>query len=123
MVASKARRRRDEQLQRFIEHLGQFIEVQRALLFGSYAYGEPGEWSDIDLVIISPDFDGQDMLDRLRFLYQKAWEADTNWIEPLGYTREELESASTLSLLGEVRERGIVVYDSRGTIEKFGVVE
>jgi hypothetical protein len=104
--------KRDEQIQRFIEHLQRYITVQEAILFGSHAYGEPHEWSDIDLVIISPDFMGQPMIDRLQFLYWATWEAGANWIEPLGYTPEEFESASPLSLLGEVRERGIVVYDT-----------
>jgi hypothetical protein len=95
---------------KFIEHLQHYIEVEQAILFGSHAYGEPHEWSDVDLAIISPDFVGQPMMDRLQFLYWAAWEAGTNWIEPLGYTLEELESASSLSLPGEIRERGIVVY-------------
>lgn len=109
MVSSQTQR--DEQIRRLIDRLQQYIEVEKAILFGSYAYGKPHEWSDIDLVIISPDFAGQPMLDRLQFLYRVAWEVGTNWIEPLGYTLEELESASSLSLLGEIHERGIVVYD------------
>ncbi len=122
MVSDTARR--NEQLQRFIGYLRQFIDVHQVVLFGSYAYGEPGEWSDIDLVIISPDFDDQGILDRLRFLYQKAWEAGANWVEPLGYTHEEFERASTLSLLGEVRERGIVVYDAQEVAEdRFAAAE
>ena len=112
--------KRDEQIRRFIEHLQRHIAVREAILFGSHAYGEPHEWSDIDLVIISPDFMGQSMIDRLQFLYWATWEAGTTWIEPLGYTPEEFESASHLSLLGEVRERGIVVYDresGKGEVE------
>jgi len=110
MVSDQAKR--DEQIRRFIEHLQRHIAVHEAILFGSYAYGEPHEWSDIDLVIISPDFVGQSMIDRLQFLYWATWEAGTTWIEPLGYTPEEFESASPLSLLGEVRERGITVYEA-----------
>lgn len=109
MVSDQAQR--NEQIQRFIDHLQRHIAVQEAILFGSHAYGEPHDWSDIDLVIISPDFAEQPMIDRLQFLYWATWEAGTNWIEPLGYTPEEFESANPLSLLGEVRERGIVVYN------------
>jgi hypothetical protein len=32
-------------------------------------------------------------------------------IETLGHTPEEFEEASDLSLLGEVREQGVVVYE------------
>jgi len=109
MVSDQAKR--DEQIRRFIDHLQRHIAVQEAILFGSHAYGEPHEWSDIDLVIISPDFVGQPMIDRLQFLYWAAWKAGTNWIEPLGYTPEEFKSASPLSLLGEIRERGVIIYE------------
>lgn len=102
---------RDEQIRKFIEHLRSRIVVQRVVLFGSHAYGDPHEWSDLDLVVISPDFAGQPLIERLQFLYWATWEAGTNWIEPLGYTPEEYQSAGDLSLLGEVRERGIVVYE------------
>lgn len=117
--------RRDEQIRRYIDHLDQYINVQKAILFGSHAYGIPHEWSDIDLVIISPDFEGQLMINRLHFLYRAAWEARANWIEPLGYTQEELESASSLSLLGEVQEWGVVVYskESGGKREELIVTE
>jgi predicted nucleotidyltransferase len=112
MVFDQAQR--NEQIQKFINHLQRYIAVQEAILFGSHAYGEPHEWSDIDLVIISPNFAEQSLIDRLQFLYWATWEAGTIWIEPLGYTSEEFESASSLSLLGEVRERGIVVYEKDG---------
>ena len=115
MVSDEAER--NEQIWSFIDHLQRHIVVQEALLFGSHAYGEPHAWSDIDLVIISRDFAGRSIMDRLQFLYWATWEAGTNWIEPLGYTPEEFESASPLSLLGEVRERGIVVYEANGGCE------
>ena len=97
---------------KFVDYLQRHIIVQKAILFGSHAYGEPHEWSDIDVAIISPDFAGQPMMERLQFLYRAAWEAGTSWIEPLGYTLEELESASPLSIPGEIRERGVVVYEA-----------
>jgi predicted nucleotidyltransferase len=40
------------------------ISVEQAFLFGSYARGTSTEWSDIDLAIISPDFEGDRFKDR-----------------------------------------------------------
>jgi len=40
-----------------------------------------------------------------------AWQAGVGDIEALRLTPEEFETASDLSLLGEVREKGILVYD------------
>lgn len=34
------------------------IKIERAILFGSYAKGDAGKWSDIDIAIVSPDFSG-----------------------------------------------------------------
>lgn len=107
-----------QQMQSFVAHLQHHIPVQEAIPFRSHAYGEPHEWSDIDLVIISPDLMGQSMIDRSQFLYWATWEAGTTWIEPLGYTPEELRSASPLILLGEVREKGITVYEENGGYER-----
>ncbi len=34
------------------------INVERAVLFGSCVKGQAGEWSDIDIAVVSPDFSG-----------------------------------------------------------------
>lgn len=95
----------DERIQSFAADLQHHIAVQEAILFRSHAYGEPHEWSDIDLVIISPDFMGRSMIDRSQFLYWATWEAGTTWIEPLGYTPEELRSGSPLILWARSERR------------------
>jgi len=41
-----------------------------------------------------------------------AWQAGVGDIEALGLTPAEFEAVSDLSVLGEARERGIVVYDA-----------
>ena len=41
------------------------VPVLCGVLFGSHAYGQPDNWSDIDVVIVSPAFDqGQPRNDR-----------------------------------------------------------
>jgi len=91
--------------------LRESIPVHKAILYGSYAYGTPRGGSDIDLVVLSPAFGTMPYLKRLEYLALAAWHAQAGDIEAIGYTPEEYETASSLSLLGEVRERGIVVYD------------
>ena len=34
------------------------FQIQDAILFGSYASGEANEWSDIDLALVSNEFEG-----------------------------------------------------------------
>ncbi len=81
------------------------------MLYGSYAYGTPCSRSDIDLVVLSSDFAQMDRRHCQEQLAIWAWQAGVGDIEALGSTPEEFKAASDLSLLGEVREKGIVVYD------------
>ena len=96
----------------YLAFVGQHVRVERAFLYGSYAYGVPRSRSDVDLVVLSPDFAQMDRRRRQEQLAIWAWQAGVGDIEALGLTPGEFETASDLSLMGEVRERGIVVYDA-----------
>jgi predicted nucleotidyltransferase len=106
----------DRELTRRIAHylafLGRHVRVERAFLYGSYAYGVPHSRSDIDLVVLSADFVRMDRRRRQEQMAIWAWQAGVGDIEAVGLTPEEFEAASDLSLMGEVRERGIAVYDA-----------
>ena len=102
-----------QQIDRYLAYVRQNYVVAKAILYGSYGRGTPREDSDIDLIIISPDFHGTPKLERHQKLGWMAWQAKTNYIEPLGFTPEEYENASPLGLLGEVKDTGIVVYESK----------
>jgi len=106
----------DRELTRRIAHylafVGQYVRIERAFLYGSYAYGVPRSRSDIDMVVLSPAFAEMDRRRRQEQLAIWAWQAGVGDIEALGLTPEEFEAASDLSLLGEVRERGVVIYDA-----------
>jgi len=39
------------------------IRIEKAFLFGSHARGNPGEWSDIDVALVSSDFSGMPFYD------------------------------------------------------------
>ena len=101
-----------DQIQRFITRISGELEVEQVILFGSQAYGRPHEWSDIDIAVLSPSFVGLGRVARLEWLERLAWEAETHAVEPVGLTPEEYAAVSDLSVLGEVREKGIVVYDA-----------
>ena len=40
------------------------LHLDRAILFGSYAKGTAGKWSDIDIALVSKDFAGVGFYDR-----------------------------------------------------------
>ncbi len=59
-------------IKRLIAALGEEnINVERAILFGSYARGTATEWSDIDVALVSPDFSGNRFDDNCRIMKAK----------------------------------------------------
>jgi len=111
------------QIRRFVGELSRHVRVERAVLFGSYAYGNPHEGSDIDLAIVSPDFGKMGRLERLEFLEEVAWNAQTHKIEAVGFTEEELQEAGNANVLSEIRDRGVVVSVTEKPFEPQAVQE
>lgn len=68
----------------------QGIKTERLILFGSQARGTAGEYSDIDLVIISSDFKDLNFMQRCELLGRAIAEI-MEPIEPLAYTPEEFD--------------------------------
>jgi predicted nucleotidyltransferase len=85
------------------------IRVSKIILFGSYASGEPKNWSDIDLAIISPNFSSLPIWRRQEVLAESLPEADAR-LSPLGYSPEELSKPSPF--LREIIHTGRVVYEA-----------
>jgi len=79
------------------------IGVERVILFGSYAKGHPREDSDIDLIVVSRDFQNMNIRERLEILGI----ASARIMQPIqskGYTPQEMESKEKDSFLIEVLE-------------------
>lgn len=68
------------------------IKPLKIILYGSYAYGKPNQWSDIDVAVIAKDFGQRDPIERMEFLAQKAAEVDDS-LEVLGFTQSEYQRA------------------------------
>lgn len=76
-----------EELRRFKERLSQRFCVTKMILFGSRARGDHLKTSDVDLIVVSPDFAGIPFLQRIREI-SALWESDLA-LEVLLYTPEE----------------------------------
>ena len=83
------------------------IHARRAVLFGSYARGRADEYSDIDLVVIAPEFDGS----REISLIEAIWEATTtdNRIEPIPCGEQEWETEQGRPILEIARREGVII--------------
>lgn len=76
------------------------IHPEEILLFGSYASGTTDAWSDIDLVVISRDFEKIPPLKRLEMLSLATFNLHAP-IEALGYTPGEIERNGNDSIMWE----------------------
>ncbi|MBU0694232.1 MAG: nucleotidyltransferase domain-containing protein [Candidatus Omnitrophica bacterium] len=84
------------------------IYVNRVILYGSYISGQSREDSDIDLVVVSDDFQKMNLRQRLEVLGIAAVRI-MKPIEAQGYTTNEIQSAPKISFLGEILRVGVNV--------------
>ena len=88
-----------------LEELG--IEVSKIILYGSYAGGRPKEYSDIDIIIVSPTFNKMDIFERQEIL-SRAHHDFGEPIEPIGLTPQQMKEKK--GLVREILEKGITLY-------------
>ncbi len=84
------------------------IIIDKIILYGSYAKGNPHDYSDIDLVIVSPSFKGMKLLE-IQGVLARVFSKYLSIIEPLGYSSEDFQSAEPETLLGEIKKTGKVL--------------
>ena len=83
------------------------IHADRAVLFGSCAQGKADEYSDIDLIVIAPEFDGSRDLALIKTLWRAT--ATDSRIEPIPCGQREWEIDQTRPVLEIARRQGIVI--------------
>ncbi len=83
------------------------IHPSRAVLFGSFARGQTGEYSDIDLIVIAPEFDGSRELSLVKGLW-RATDSD-NRIEPIPCGEQEWETDQGRPILEIARREGVII--------------
>ncbi len=98
----------------FIARLRKGLRVEAVILYGSHAAGTPDEWSDIDLAVVSPDFEGVPMWRRQEIIARLTLDRRPN-ISPIGYSSSEWRDPGRHSLLHEVKRTGRIVFESRRT--------
>jgi predicted nucleotidyltransferase len=81
------------------------ITVERGVVFGSQASGHTHEWSDIDLLVVSPQFD--DMKDRssINLLWRLAARIDSR-IEPIPCGSRQWREDDSSAIIEIARRQG-----------------
>ncbi len=100
-----------EMIQKLVERIVADYAPKKVILFGSYAYGEPNEYSDIDLLIIK-DTDKRPIerwMEVKRLLRDRSRKTS---VSPLVYTNHELDHRLAIKdfFIQEVLEKGEVLY-------------
>jgi predicted nucleotidyltransferase len=85
----------------------QGIMVSQIILYGSYAKRKPKEYSDIDIAVVSPSFEGLDIFERQEIL-SKAHHKFGEPLEPIGFVPEQMKEKTGFAR--EVIESGVVIY-------------
>ncbi len=105
MVEKSINREIMESIQKYIEKISEHYKIEAIILFGSYAKGTESEDSDIDIAIISSDFN--DIIEDGAKLIGLTWKIDTR-IEPHPITTEDYKNISS-PFIREVVDTGIRV--------------
>ncbi len=93
---------------KYIEELQKSVRVNQVYLFGSYAHRKEHDYSDIDLAVVSPDFEGGTERDYL--ILGKAALKVSPLIEARPYRPEDLKNISPVEFLSEIIDTGKLVY-------------
>lgn len=98
-------------ISKFVALLSKSVRVEVVILYGSYVIGSPDEWSDIDIAVISPDFEGVPMWKRQRIISRATVDRDAS-LAPIGYPSSEYRNPGRHSFLREIIRTGRVVYEA-----------
>ena len=98
-----------EDIERVAREIAEKFDPERIILFGSYAYGNPTDDSDVDLlVVMETDQNPRALATRMRCEIERHFPMDL-----LVRTPEELEYRISLNdwFLKDITEKGEVLYE------------
>ena len=93
----------------YVELARKSFFIKEAYLFGSYVSNSAHNDSDIDIALVSPDFENipEDAL--LKILFKMARHIDTA-IEPIALTEEEIRMPTIGTVAVDIKNKGRIIY-------------
>jgi predicted nucleotidyltransferase len=88
------------------------INISRIVVFGSYVKGNRKEGSDMDILVISKNFEGKDIFERIDMsqgIHRKLIEEITIPVDIMYYSPTEWEEGGSLTI-DAAKEEGRVFY-------------
>jgi len=96
-------------VQKYLKNLNtNGFNVSFGVLFGSQATGTATKWSDIDLIVVSPDFDKKIKCNTLDKLWHIAGRTDSR-IEPIPCGLKRWEEDDYTPIIDIARNEGAIV--------------
>lgn len=89
----------------YIKNLSSEIQIDKAILFGSYAKGNYDADSDVDLAIFSDSFKDMDRIESIKYLLKRARKYRGIDLQPISFTTKDYEEK--LGIVEEVLKTGI----------------
>lgn len=106
----------EEKLEHYVKSITNAINVDLIILFGSYAKGNPHEYSDIDLAIISKELDpSAPRWENIKLIKEKAnlhFDPDLQLIPFSKEAFENDEDSPIGSFIREIKNTGKVIYSN-----------
>lgn len=87
------------------------LRISKIILFGSHASGKATEESDIDLVVVSEDFEGKSIFEKVKLLNKADARTIKRFMIPLDVilmSQKDLESET--SIIAGYARQGKVIY-------------
>jgi len=86
----------------------QGIPVSFGVLYGSYAKNKANEWSDIDLLVVSSEYDNKRTIDDYELLWMYAARMDSR-IEPIPVGERQYREDDTNAIIEIARREGQII--------------
>ncbi len=94
---------------RTIQYLQKQISITEVILFGSYASGTPHKHSDIDIAVVSPDFENKDITFKAD-IFSKAKINCSIDVDIHPFTDKSLKNARPTNFIGHILKTGTVIF-------------
>jgi predicted nucleotidyltransferase len=98
-------------IRRFARRIAERFHPDKIILFGSYAYGQPHEESDVDLMVIMPTRNAIDQAIRIDLAFEWPFALDIHVRTPY-QIKLGLKEGDCDWFLREVMEKGKVLYEA-----------
>jgi hypothetical protein len=97
-----------EGIKKFIRRINKDFQINKIIFFGSRTTNKYNKDSDIDLIIVSDDFEGLDFFERVSKMYN-YWELDYP-VDFLCYTSNEFTNLKKrISIIKYAIKEGIII--------------